>query len=215
MQPPFDIEALSALRAALRQPLPGLAAQLQMSPNPRPGAERILEPGLDCRHAAVLVLLYPGDDDRLCVVLTRRTDHVETHRGQISFPGGSLDRGETAAAAALREAQEELEVQPGELEILGSLSPLYIPHTEFCVHPLVACATTRPAFTPNPYEVAEVIEAPLWRLMAPATRCEEVWELRGAPVTVPYYAIGEHKVWGATAMMLSELLTILQTEAYP
>ena len=68
-----------------------------------------------------------------------------------------------------------------------------------------------PDFVPNPDEVAEIIEAPLAHLLAPDTRQEEVWEIRGAPVSVPYYAVGHHKVWGATAMVLSELLALLQT----
>jgi 8-oxo-dGTP pyrophosphatase MutT (NUDIX family) len=202
---------IAQLQTALARPLPGLPAQLVMSPVPRPGAERILDPELDCRRAGVLVLLYPCGD-ALCVALTRRTDRVENHRGQISFPGGSLDPGETAEQAALREAWEELGVNPDALRVLGHLSPLYIPHTDFCVYPTVAVAAARPPFAPNPDEVAEVIEAPLTHLLEPATRCEEVWELRGAPVNVPFYMVGAHKVWGATAMMLCELLALMQTE---
>jgi len=74
---------------------------------------------------------------------------------------------------------------------------------------VVAFATARPAFVPSPHEVAEVLEVPLAHLLNPATRCEEVWDIRGAPVRVPYYAFGEHKVWGATAMVLCELLALL------
>jgi 8-oxo-dGTP pyrophosphatase MutT (NUDIX family) len=203
--------SLDHLRTALRAPLPGLPAQMQMSPDPRPGTERILDPDLDCRRAAVLVLLYPGDGG-LRLVLTRRTDVVENHRGQISFPGGSLDPGETIEQAALREAEEELGVNPAEPELLGRLSPLYIQHSGFCVFPVVAHVGARPVFTPSPHEVAEVIEASLTHLLSPATRGEETWQLRGAPVQVPFYAVGPHKVWGATAMMLSELLALLQTE---
>ena len=199
---------VARLRVGLRRPLPGLPAQMRMAPDPRPGTERILEPDLDCRHAAVLVLLYPGAEG-LRLALTLRTDRVETHRGQISFPGGSLDRGETAEAAALREAQEELGIDPASLHVLGRLSSLYIPHSGFCVTPVVAYTRQRLRFTPNPGEVAEIIETPLEYLLAPETCCEETWELHGAPVQVPYYAVGPHKVWGATAMILAELAVIL------
>jgi 8-oxo-dGTP pyrophosphatase MutT (NUDIX family) len=185
-----------------------------MAPDPRPGSERILEPALNCRHAAVLALLYPGASG-LSLVLTRRTEAVENHRGQISFPGGSMDPGETAEAAALREAQEELGIEPDGPEILGRLSPLYIPHSGFCVFPVVAYSSEPPIFIPNQGEVAEVIETPLAHLLAPETCCAETWQLRGAPATVPFYAIGPHKVWGATAMMLSELLDLLSTENTP
>lgn len=200
---------LSHLRAALSRPLPGLTVQLRMSPQPRTGAERILDPRLDCRRAGVLVLIYPCGDDA-CLVLTRRTDVLDTHRGQISFPGGSLDPGEDAATAALREGWEELAIDPARLEVIGALSPLYIPPSGFCIYPTVAVAAARPDFIPNPHEVAEIIEAPLAHLLAPNTRQEEVWEIRGAPVRVPFYAVGHHKVWGATAMVLCELLALLQ-----
>lgn len=202
---------LPTLRSALSRPLPGLVAQLRMSPQPRHGTDRILDPGLNCRRAGVLVLIYPYHDEP-CLVLTRRTDSVDSHRGQISFPGGSLDPGEDAVAAALREGWEELAIDASQVEVIGTLSPLYIPPSGFCVYPTVAYAAMRPAFVPNPHEVAEVIDAPLARLLAPETRCEETWEIRGAPVRVPFYAVGGHRVWGATAMMLAELLSLLQTD---
>lgn len=203
-------EAAAWLRAALAQPLPGLPVQLAMSPQPRPGTERILDPGLDCRRAGVLALVYPCAGEP-CVALTRRTDSVDNHRGQISFPGGSLEPGEDALTAALREGWEELGIRPERLEVLGALSPLYIPPSGFCVYPTVALAAERPDFVANPAEVAEIIEAPLALLLAPETRQEEWWSIRGATVRVPFYAIGPHKVWGATAMILCELLALLQT----
>jgi 8-oxo-dGTP pyrophosphatase MutT (NUDIX family) len=196
------------LREALAKPLPGLPAQMRMSPAPRPGTERILDPSLDCRRAGVLALFYPHVGE-LHLVLTRRTDAVESHRGQISFPGGSMDPGEDAVAAALREADEELGVQPASVAVLGQLSPLYIPPSGFCIYPVVAYTPQRPEFNANVGEVAEVLEVPLSHLSKPATRCEETWEIRGAPVRVPYYAFETHKVWGATAMVLCELLALL------
>jgi 8-oxo-dGTP pyrophosphatase MutT (NUDIX family) len=207
---PNTEQQIAKLRNTLARRLPGLPVQMGMSPAPRPGTERILDPHLDCRRAGVLVLLYPHDAGApLHLVLTRRSNSVESHRGQISFPGGSMEPGEDAIGAALREAQEELEVDPASLTLLGQLSPLYIPPSDFCVYPVVAYAAARPAFVPSPHEVAEVLEVPLAHLLSPATRCEEVWDIRGAPVRVPYYAFGEHKVWGATAMVLCEFLALL------
>jgi 8-oxo-dGTP pyrophosphatase MutT (NUDIX family) len=203
-------ETCARLRAALARPLPGLPVQLAMSPQPRPGTDRILDPNLDCRRAGVLALIYPCGGEP-CLVLTRRTDAVDNHRGQVSFPGGSQDPGEDALAAALREGWEELSIVPERLEVIGALSPLYIPPSGFCIYPTVALAAVRPDFIPNPNEVAEVIEAPLALLLAPDTRREEMWEIRGAAVRVPFYAVGPHKVWGATAMVLCELLALLQT----
>lgn len=205
-------ELIERLRAALARPLPGLTAQMGMAPHPRPGTERILDPFLDCRRAAVLVLFYPAADGELRLVLTRRTDRLESHSGQISFPGGSMDPGEDARAAAKREAREELGIDPESFEVIGELSPLYIPPSGFCVYPVVAYAAAALEFAPNEDEVAEVLETPVEHLLTPATRCEETWDLRGAAVLVPYYAVGPHKVWGATAMMLCELLALLDNQ---
>ncbi len=213
LMPTVDAHFLiDRLRDALTRPLPGLSVQMGMAPQPRPGAERILDPFLDCRRAAVLVLFYPCAED-ICLVLTRRTDRLESHRGQISFPGGSIDPGEDTVAAARREALEELGVPPASIEVLGQLSPLYIPPSGFCIFPVVGWAPSPPVFTPSEIEVAEVLEVPVRHLLHPATRCEETWDLRGARVRVPYYAVGSHKVWGATAMVLCELLSLLNDGA--
>ena len=211
MPPKFDSLTLERVRAGLRRPLPGLNAQVRMSPQPRPGTERILDPSLDCRRAGVLLLLYPGDEG-LCLVLTRRTESLQSHQGQISLPGGSLEPGETAEEAALREANEELAVDPTALTILGQLSPLYIPPSGFCIYPIVAYADRRPAFVPSDGEVAEVIEEPLDHLVDSATCVEEVWQLRGQAVRVPFYQIGRNKVWGATAMVLCEFVALLSDD---
>jgi 8-oxo-dGTP pyrophosphatase MutT (NUDIX family) len=208
MQPKIDPLTLEWVRAALQKSLPGLNAQIRMSPQPRPGTERILDPFLDCRRAGVLLLLYPGDEG-LSLVLTRRTESVQSHQGQISLPGGSLEPGETAEEAAIREANEELAVDPTALTILGQLSPLYIPPSGFCIYPIVAYAEERPDFVPSDGEVAEVIEEPLDHLVDSATCVEEVWQLRGQAVRVPFYQIGRNKVWGATAMVLCEFVTLL------
>ena len=196
-------------RAALTRPLPGLSVQMGMAPVPRPGADRIVDPTLNCRRAGVLVLFYPCGGE-LSLVLTRRTDAVDTHRGQISFPGGSIDPGEDAVSAALREAWEELAVDTGPLDVLGELSPLYIPPSGFCIYPVVAYAADQPSFVPNPGEVAEVLDVSLTHLLDPSTRGEEIWPLRGVDVCVPFYRVGQHKVWGATAMVLCELLALIQ-----
>lgn len=200
---------IEQLRRALQQPLPGLPAQMGMAPQPRPGTERILDPLLDCRRAGVLVLLYPCEQG-LCLPLTRRTESVDNHRGQISFPGGSMDPGENAIATALREAQEELAIDSTQIEVLGSLSPLYIPPSGFCIYPVVAFARERPDFVPSCAEVAELIEVPLAHLLDPANRREENWIVRDMSVRVPFYAVGPHKVWGATAMVLCELLALVK-----
>jgi 8-oxo-dGTP pyrophosphatase MutT (NUDIX family) len=192
---------------ALAGPRPGLNAHRWMAPRPRP-IERILDPPADCRWAAVLVLLYPVQG-QLTLVLTRRADTLPDHRGQISFPGGVKEPGESFQQAALREACEELGVDPARVRLLGQLSDLYIPPTNFCVRPSVGATDERPPFHPAPDEVAEVIEVPVIHFLAPECRQEEEWIIRGEAAQVPFFRVGEHIVWGATAMILGELVLML------
>lgn len=208
--PPMPI-TLQDVQAALQlSEFDGTAAQQMMMPqarvNMRP-PERLGEP----RLGGVLVLLY-GRDGELCLVLTRRRDDLPSHAGQVSFPGGRHEPPETLQTTALRETYEEIGIPPEKVHILGELSPLYILPSDFQVQPFVGYYVNgeRPCFQPNPAEVAEIIEAPLRHLLDPATRVEEEWELRGYPVSVPFFQIEHHKVWGATAMMLSEFLERLR-----
>jgi 8-oxo-dGTP pyrophosphatase MutT (NUDIX family) len=146
------------------------------------------------------------------LLLTRRRDDLQSHAGQVSFPGGRNEASETLLATAIRETFEEVGVKADSLTILGKLTPLYISPSDFEVHPYVACHSNgqAPVFTPNPNEVSQIIEAPLSQLMDPATIKKEMWTIRGYELLVPFFAVQEHKVWGATAMMISELLARLR-----
>ncbi len=160
--------------------------------------------------AGVLVLLYPRSGD-LHLALTRRTAHLAAHGGQISFPGGLCEAGDSSTAAtALRETHEELGLATEEIEVLGPLTALEIPVSGYRIHPWVAYAAREPAFHPDPFEVAEVIEVPFGLLLDPATVRAETWTIRGHEARVPFYRVGEHNVWGATAMVLAELLALIR-----
>lgn len=203
--------SIALVRRALRQPLPGLPAQLRMSP---PGRPNVLPPnGVPPREAGVLLLLYPHGSG-LHFVLTRRTDRLGSHSGQISLPGGRREPDDADfTATALREAYEELGVMLDDADVLGQLTELYVPPSHYLVHPIVAYLTQRPLFQPNADEVAEVIEAPLVILLNPDIREEEPRALLsqgGAMAVTPFYRIGGHKVWGATAMVLSEFEALLR-----
>ena len=200
------------VRAAMHRPLPGPSAQITMAPQPRPLRA---PPGAEPRQAGVLLVLYPIRDV-LHLVLTVRNPELNYHSGQISLPGGGREEGDgSLLATALREAEEEIGVAADELEILGPLTPLYIPPSNNVIHPFVAYAAQRPAFDPDPTEVAELLEVPLALLLDPATRREEDWTWRGAELHVPFYAVGEHKVWGATAIVLAEFLALVAHDLKP
>jgi 8-oxo-dGTP pyrophosphatase MutT (NUDIX family) len=197
------------IEAALHNPLPGLPAMARMAPIPRP----LTPPTPDHRprEGGVLVLLYPmGPDDELHLVLTRRTDRVADHKGQISLPGGSVDpEDHSTAHTALREACEEIGVCETDLRLLGDLTPLYIPPSDFRIYPHVAFTARRPEFRSQPDEVAELIEAPIRLFLDERTVIWEDWTVRGQPVRVPYFDVYGHKVWGATAMVLAELAAVV------
>jgi len=198
------------VRAALDGPLPGLQAQITMAPRPR----SIYPDGsAEPRQAGVLLLLYPVEDV-LHLLLTQRTSALYHHSGQVSLPGGGWEEGDRSLQhTALREAWEEVGADCDRLEMIGSLTPLYIPPSNNCVHPFVAHARGRPAFDPDPTEVAELLEVPLGHLVDPATRREEEWVRQGQPLHVPFYLLHGHKVWGATAMILAEFVALLRRVA--
>ena len=196
---------IDIVRKALEQPRPGLKAQMRMSPRPR---ARVMN-SAPARAGGVLLLLYPIDG-RLHLVLTRRTEHLPSHQGQISLPGGAQEAGESFEETALREVHEELNVDPAGVQVLGRLTPLYIAPSNYCIRPVVGYTPARPAFCPNPCEVAEVLEVSLAKLLDPSVVHEEDWRLRGVTVRVPFFAVNEHKVWGATAMVLAEFVELLR-----
>lgn len=188
----------------------GQAAQQKMAPQFRAMLRPPARAGQP-RLGSVLLLLYCYQDE-LCLLLTRRRDDLNHHAGQVSFPGGRQEEGETFLQTALREAEEEVGIRPSTLTILGQLTPIYIIPSDFYVYPFVAwCADKqRPAFYPSLTEVAELLEVPLAHLLDPTNRHEEPWNFRGFEMSVPFYLVNGHKVWGATAMMLSELLERLR-----
>jgi 8-oxo-dGTP pyrophosphatase MutT (NUDIX family) len=206
--------SLSALRRALQQPLPGRPAQLSMAVRPRPGDLPDL-PNPCPREAAVLILLYIRHG-QLVLPLTLRTETLQMHRGQISLPGGASEpQDQNLTHTALRETCEELGIPEDEVEVLGALSPLYVPPSRFCVHPHVGHLSAAPVLRPDPQEVARVIEAPLEQLLQPETRQEEVRWREGQRFQVPMYVIGGNKVWGATAMILGEFVAVLKNPQDP
>lgn len=161
-------------------------------------------PGMRARLGAVLLLLFPQGGD-LCLPLTVRSEHLPHHSGEVSLPGGATDPGDSGpTATALRECEEEIGVPQGGLAIWGEFAPIYILPSNFQVTPVVAYSQIAPQLYVNPYEVSDIILVTLRDLLDPAMVLTERRTLRGMVVDVPYFAIGQQKVWGATALVLSE-----------
>ena len=196
------------LRRRLGEPLPGLAAQLRMAPDPRTWPDE----GASLRPAAALLLIYPHAGE-WHVPLTVRGSALRHHTGQVSLPGGRLDRpDESVEHAALREAEEEVGVAPTTVEIIGRLTPVPIAVSGHLLHPVIGLTQQRPAFSIAAAEVQRLIELPIARLMEPDTVGTEE-RVRPLPPHVvqiiPYFDVDGARIWGATAMVLAEFAALL------
>jgi 8-oxo-dGTP pyrophosphatase MutT (NUDIX family) len=193
------------LAAALAGPLPGSRVHDRLSPRLLDGTLPVRAP--QERPAAVLLLLFERDGVPH-VVLTVRGAGLPHHADQISLPGGRPAPGESPEQTALREAFEEIGVEPATLTLAGRLTPVHIPVSGFTIQPVVAMAAGVPAFVPAVGEVAAVLEVPLAALADPAALRIGRRARGGVEIDAPYFAVGDHQVWGATAMLLGELLAI-------
>jgi len=167
------------------------------------------EPGLI--RAAVLIPLFKKDGE-YHVLLTRRTDKVGTHKGQISFPGGKRDEGEDLLSTALREAKEEMGIAEKDVRILGELDDMCTFSSDFCIAPFVGLIPYPYSFQINRHEIEEIIEVPLSLFLDEAKFREELRSRNGELVPVYFYQHNEHTIWGATARILKQLMDLLSRE---
>ncbi|MDX1586983.1 MAG: CoA pyrophosphatase [Balneolaceae bacterium] len=179
-----------------------------MAPTPlSDGPNRELEAPPDAKKSSVLILLFPNEDDRLELILTLRSRDID-HGGQISLPGGRSDEDESYVETALRETKEEVGIEPESIEILGMLSDLYVSHSNNLVKPVVGYMPAIPELTTNPAEVEEAFTVEVKSLAAKKNLTVENWDLKKYSYEVPYWDIHEVPLWGATAMILNELLDL-------
>ncbi|HAA68526.1 MAG: coenzyme A pyrophosphatase [Planctomycetaceae bacterium] len=198
----------AALRQALGSCLPGVRAHRQYAPELAYGRHQGPQ-SADAREAAVLALFFPRDQG-WTLVLTLRPDHLPDHPGQVSFPGGALKAGESAEQGALRELNEELGVATEHVELVGRLSPIYVFNSNFSVQPIVGMLAESPVFRRDASEVAEVIEVPLAALLKWVPE-KMLWRLRpSVSLTAPAVSWQHQKVWGATLLILGELIELLR-----
>lgn len=204
------MQFIYTLEERLRANLPGRNAQAEMSviatSTDHFGARE------NARNAGVLSLFFPKNDEWHMALIRRAFHEKDHHSRQVSFPGGSFEERDVSfEKTALRETEEEINVNQSAINIIGELTSLYIPVSNFNVHPYVGYTTERPDFSPQPGEVEAVLEIPLTSLLAPESRFKKAIEVRGAWIkNVPVFQFGDDVVWGATAMMLNELVVLMK-----
>jgi 8-oxo-dGTP pyrophosphatase MutT (NUDIX family) len=213
------------LHHTLTGTLPGTEAQRKMAPLRHPMPEVAAD---SVRQSAVLALLHQHADlphitNALSLVFTLRPDSLRHHPGQISFPGGGYEpRDDSLGTTALRETSEELGIPTNGVRILGELTPLYIAPSRNLVHPFVGWISHLPPVNPDPVEVSAIVDVPLGYLLDPTHLGNHTWHRDGQRLSAPCYVVpppvteelhpadSEVHIWGATAMILSELLAIIR-----
>ncbi len=191
--------SLPLLRAALAARTPGVAPVDRVRPEHLP-------PGGFA--AAASLLLLDERDGEVHLLLTRRPRHMRRHPGQLSFPGGRIEAGEDALAAALREAHEEVGLDPGHADVLGRLSETLVLQSAFRLTPWVASVPYPYRYVAEPREVEAILHVPLSALLRPGVHRVEEREAYGMKIDVHYFDLGDEVLWGATARITAELLGV-------
>jgi 8-oxo-dGTP pyrophosphatase MutT (NUDIX family) len=202
---------IEKLKTNLQKPLPGVEVQFEMAHVKR---EKVLANSYESqnyRPSAVLILLYPNEQQQTSVLLIERMTYNGHHSGQIAFPGGKAEPSDVdLQATALREFFEETgaDVLP---TVIGKLTPVYIPVSKFMVQPFVSYVEQKPNFSASAYEVNELIEWEITHLLNPDIIKETTIEpTPGYKIKTPYFDVQGKVLWGATAMMLNELKWVMQ-----
>ncbi len=200
---------INSLSAKLKNPLPGVQAHAALEPASR--KKYPANPNLSLAKASsVLGLFYP-ENAQTKLTFIQRPKYNGVHSGQIAFPGGQRENSDTnAAETALRETHEEIGIPPEKIKIIGQLSPLYIPPSNFIVDPFVGYIDEEPHFVPDPTEVHEVFGINIQTLLNELNFQFREVSGRDYRVEVPCYFCDERLIWGATSMMLNELLEVIR-----
>jgi 8-oxo-dGTP pyrophosphatase MutT (NUDIX family) len=202
---------IEQLKERLLQPLPGDEKQFLMAPVTRKRIKDLSPDQFNPRRSAVLILLFPINNV-LKTVLIQRTEYKGVHSGQVAFPGGKFEETDKELVnTAIRETYEEIGIEPNDLTVLGKLSDLYITPSNFLVSPYVAYMNKIPVFHPNELEVQKVIVIDLEYLSDISIKGIKVIEQSsGLKIETPYYEVEGLTVWGATAMIISELNAVVE-----
>lgn len=200
----------NSLSRALEMPLPGVSAHKIMAPSYRFAKDDTI-PTKDAKESSVLILIYPIHR-RLYIPFIQRHEYKGAHSGQISLPGGKKEIFDKDNwATALRETREELGIDIDKVEYIGALSPVFIPISNFLVHPFVGYIAEKPNFKPNDFEVKEILQISIHKLFTEADSQHFTTKtVLNQEIKAPCFKYEDKKIWGATAMILSELNIIFR-----
>jgi 8-oxo-dGTP pyrophosphatase MutT (NUDIX family) len=202
---------LEKIQFELTTALPGRTAQFEMTNIKRQIDYVVPE---DARKAGVMLLLYPDAAQQMHIVFMVRTSKNpnDPHSGQVSFPGGKLEEtDDSMLACALRETEEEVGISPSDIRVLGKLTPLYIPISNFDVHPFVGFLAKAPNFVLQESEVKSIIQLPIEHFLSPSQKGKTDMTVHQFTMSdVPYFNANGIKIWGATSMILNEFLAVWQ-----
>ncbi|MBL4704117.1 MAG: CoA pyrophosphatase [Flavobacteriales bacterium] len=205
-------EFVTKLYTELQHDLPGVKSHAEMSPFKRPNVNQLAKIGKTPKQSAVMVLFYPFQN-RPHFCLTQRPEYNGTHSGQVSFPGGKMEEVDiNLKATALRETFEEVGATVEHIQVLSELTQVYIPPSNFLVTPFIGFCDERPNFVADPIEVVEIMDVSVATLMDESIVKRKSMKMgtSGIRFKVPYYDIQDKVVWGATAVILSEVKKILK-----
>lgn len=197
---------IEKLEEELAKPLPGIEAQQRLSPPERRNAEYPLH---NVKKSAVLILLYRINGE-LKTVFIKRAEYDGIHSGQVSLPGGVYENVDgNMQNTALRETQEETGLSPDNIRVIGTLTSLHIPVSNYLVYPFVGFCANEPEFHPDPVEVSYLIETSITELLKPENRKKKIMTIGDSAIEIPYFDIEGNHIWGATAMIISEFLEVI------
>lgn len=207
----FEHQITSLRKRLTTGALPGKDAQIKMVSDTFKNRYFDIQPNSHTREGAVLILLYPQKNSLHIPLIVRPNTEKGVHSGQVAFPGGKKEKKDPDYTyTALREAQEEVNLDTRQVEVLGQLSPLFVFASNFMVYPTLAVMHEEPVLKPNPKEVAAIFSADLDVLKRPETIKTTLIQTPQYTFETPYFDVAGKIIWGATAMMLSELIEIIE-----
>lgn len=197
-------ETISIIEKNLSQALPGKAAQNRMAPCLPGGIFLSRSPNSATRNSAVMITLFP-DNNQTNTLLIKRPVYEGPHSGQVSFPGGKSDESDIDIThTALRETHEEIGIKPQDINVVGTLTPLFVPVSNLMVYPIVGVLKNKPNLFINVQEVEYTIQAAIYDFKKTENRSVKTLSINKIPISAPYYSVGGEDIWGITAMILSE-----------